>query len=131
MSDICIDFDVLKRVRTNLEHIGELMERPGQEMEEADGDALGVSMLASRMNDFGDAWSYGIKQIKKFSGAAVKTLDKMPHITRPDTQRVQDRPDAEQLSPDAASLWQGVRPPPRQRSAPREPMPPHHEVSRS
>ncbi|MFC0495212.1 hypothetical protein ACFW4O_10935 [Streptomyces mutabilis] len=77
MSDISIDLGVLKRVRTNIEQIGETMERPGKEMEEVDGASMGVSMLASRMNDFGDEWSYGIKQIKKFSGAAVKTLDAM------------------------------------------------------
>ncbi|MEU2596422.1 hypothetical protein [Streptomyces hirsutus] len=77
MSDIYIDFDVLKRVRGNIERIGEIMERPGREMEEVDGASMGVDMLASRMNDFGDEWSYGVKQIKKYSGAAVKTLDKM------------------------------------------------------
>lgn len=77
MSDIYIDFDVLKRVRGNIKSIGELMERPGQEMDDVDGNAMGVTALASRMDDFGDEWSYGIKQIKKFSGAAVKTLDKI------------------------------------------------------
>ncbi|MEF9904412.1 hypothetical protein [Streptomyces sp. P9-A2] len=77
MSDIYIDFDVLKRVRGNIERIGEIMERPGREMEEVDGASMGVDTLASRMNDFGDEWSYGVKQIKKYSGAAVKALDKM------------------------------------------------------
>ncbi|MFE7813970.1 hypothetical protein ACFU5P_18815 [Streptomyces sp. NPDC057433] len=77
MSDIHIDFDVLKRVRSDIERIGEIMERPGREMEEVGGASMGVSMLASRMNDFGDEWSYGVKQIKKYSGAAVKTLDRM------------------------------------------------------
>ncbi|WP_328552951.1 MULTISPECIES: hypothetical protein [unclassified Streptomyces] len=77
MSDIRIDFDVLDRVRRDIKHIGELMEGPGKEMDEVDGDSMGVSMLAARMNDFGDEWSYGIKQIKKFSGAAVKELDKI------------------------------------------------------
>ncbi|MFF0189506.1 hypothetical protein [Streptomyces sp. NPDC005244] len=61
----------------DIEHIGELMDGPSKEMDEVDGDSMGVSMLAARMNDFGDEWSYGIKQIKKFSGAAVKELDKM------------------------------------------------------
>ncbi|MFC8965108.1 hypothetical protein [Streptomyces sp. NPDC057094] len=77
MSDIRIDFDVLDRVRRDIKHIGELMEGPGKEMDGVDGESMGVSMLAARMNDFGDEWSYGIKQIKKFSGAAVKELDKM------------------------------------------------------
>ncbi|MFD9022972.1 hypothetical protein [Streptomyces parvulus] len=77
MSDIHIDFGVLNRVRSNIEHIGEIMERPGKEMDEVDGASMGVSTLASRMNAFGDEWSYGIEQIRKCSGAAVKTLDKM------------------------------------------------------
>ena len=77
MSDIRIDIGVLHRVRSDIERIGEIMERPGREMDEVDGDSMGVSLLASRMNDFGDEWSYGIKQIKKYSGAAVKALDTM------------------------------------------------------
>ncbi|MFI6492766.1 hypothetical protein [Streptomyces sp. NPDC050564] len=77
MSDIYLDIDVLDRVRKNIKSIGDLMERPGQEMDEVDGNAMGVMALASRMDDFGGEWSYGIKQIKKFSGAAVKTLDKI------------------------------------------------------
>ncbi|MFD5236009.1 hypothetical protein [Streptomyces tendae] len=77
MSDIYIDFEVLARVRSNIDHIAEVMERPGREMDEVDGESMGVSALASRMNDFGDEWSYGIKQISKYSGAAVKMLDKM------------------------------------------------------
>jgi hypothetical protein len=77
MSDIYVDIDVLDRVRKNIKSIGDLMERPGQEMDEVDGNAMGVMALASRMDDFGDEWSYGIKQIKKFSGAAVKTLEKI------------------------------------------------------
>ncbi|MGW2651532.1 hypothetical protein ACWC2T_43335 [Streptomyces sp. NPDC001393] len=77
MSDIYIDIAVLNHVRGDIAHIGEIMERPGREMDQVDGESMGVSLLASRMNEFGDEWSYGIKQIKKFSGAAVKTLDKM------------------------------------------------------
>ncbi|MEV5005824.1 MULTISPECIES: hypothetical protein [unclassified Streptomyces] len=77
MSDILIDLDVLSRVRGDLKHIGEILERPGREMDGVDGDAMGVGVLASRMNEFGDEWAYGIKQIKKYSGAAVKVLDQM------------------------------------------------------
>jgi hypothetical protein len=60
MSDIYVDIDVLDRVRKNIKSIGDLMERPGQEMDEVDGNAMGVMALASRMDDFGDEWSYGI-----------------------------------------------------------------------
>ncbi|MFF4306412.1 hypothetical protein [Streptomyces sp. NPDC001601] len=66
---------MLQRVRDDIQHIGEIMQRPGREMDEVDGVAMGVFVLAVRMNDFGDEWSYGIKQIEKFSGAAVKALD--------------------------------------------------------
>ncbi|MFF2363557.1 hypothetical protein ACFVU0_12675 [Streptomyces sp. NPDC058122] len=68
---------MLDRVRRDMKHIGELMEGPGKETDEVDGDSMGVTTPAARMNDFGDEWPYGIKQIKKFSGAAVEELDKM------------------------------------------------------
>ncbi len=41
----------------------------------------------------------------------------VPNLPRQDAQRVQDRPDAEQLSTDVASLWKGVCAPLRQRGA--------------
>ncbi|MFD4633281.1 hypothetical protein ACFVYR_25395 [Streptomyces sp. NPDC058284] len=77
MSDIRIDFAFLARVREDLRHVTDIMKRPGREMDDVDGVSMGVPELSFRMNDFGDEWSYGIKQIGKYSEAAVKTLTKM------------------------------------------------------
>ncbi|MFE9249592.1 hypothetical protein [Streptomyces sp. NPDC007088] len=77
MSDLSVDYAVLNRVRNNLEHIAELMKRPGREMEQVNGDSMGVPELAGRMDDFGDEWSYGIKQLTKFSGKASQALLKI------------------------------------------------------
>ncbi|MFJ3710781.1 hypothetical protein [Streptomyces sp. NPDC090053] len=77
MSDLRVDVDVLDRVRGNLKHISDIMERPGREMDKVDGASMGVVELALQMNDFGREWSYGIKQINKFSDSAVNTLDKI------------------------------------------------------
>ncbi|MCK8438170.1 hypothetical protein ACWZEH_18745 [Streptomyces sp. QTS137] len=77
MSDLSIDYEVLNRVRHNLDHIAHLMKKPGQEMERVSGDSMGVPELARRMDDFGDEWSYGIKQLTKFSGNASKALLKI------------------------------------------------------
>ncbi|MFF8536215.1 hypothetical protein ACF07B_30370 [Streptomyces sp. NPDC015532] len=77
MSDLAVDYAVLKRVRHNLDHIAELMKKPGQEMEHVNGDSMGVPELAERMDDFGDEWSYGIKQLTKFSGKASEALLKV------------------------------------------------------
>ncbi|MEU6995601.1 hypothetical protein ABZ953_33715 [Streptomyces sp. NPDC046465] len=43
-------------------------------MEQVTGGAMGVPELARRMDDFGDEWSYGIKQLTKFSGKASAFL---------------------------------------------------------
>ncbi|GLW50952.1 hypothetical protein Stsp02_66130 [Streptomyces sp. NBRC 14336] len=43
-------------------------------MEGVTGDAMGVPELAKRMDEFGDEWSYGIKQLTKFSEKASKAL---------------------------------------------------------
>ncbi|MGC0409280.1 hypothetical protein RKD32_002142 [Streptomyces sp. SAI-195] len=74
MSDLSADYEVLMRVRHNLDHIALLMKKPGREMELVTGDAMGVPELARRMDDFGDEWSYGIKQLTKFSEKASKAL---------------------------------------------------------
>jgi hypothetical protein len=65
---------VLNRVRHNLDHIAELMKKPGGEMKEVTGSSMGVPELARRMDDFGDEWSYGIKQLTKFSEKASEAL---------------------------------------------------------
>lgn len=77
MSDLSVDYAVLNRVRHNLDHIAHMMKKPGQDMEKVSGDAMGVPELAKRMDDFGDEWSYGIKQLTKFSGKASEALLKI------------------------------------------------------
>ncbi|WP_406473896.1 hypothetical protein [Streptomyces sp. NBC_01615] len=77
MSDLPVDYAVLNRVRHNLDHIAHLMKKPGQEMEHVSGDSMGVPELAKRMDDFGDEWSYGIKQLTKFSDKASEALLKV------------------------------------------------------
>ncbi|MEU9069676.1 hypothetical protein AB0D60_22645 [Streptomyces sp. NPDC048306] len=74
MSDLTADYEVLNRVRHNLDHIAELMKKPGREMEKVTGNSMGVPELARRMDDFGDEWSYGIKQLTKFSEKASEAL---------------------------------------------------------
>lgn len=77
MSDLSVDYAVLNRVRHNLDHIAHMMKQPGRDMEKVTGDAMGVHELAERMDDFGDEWSYGIKQLTKFSGKASEALLKI------------------------------------------------------
>ncbi|WP_250300939.1 hypothetical protein [Streptomyces sp. A 4/2] len=77
MSDLSIDYEVLNRVRGNLDHIAELMKKPGQDMKHVSGKSIGVPELAKRMDHFGDEWSYGIKKLTKFSANASKALLKI------------------------------------------------------
>ncbi|MEU4926971.1 hypothetical protein AB0G54_10770 [Streptomyces yokosukanensis] len=77
MSDLYIDNAMLQRVRKNLAHIDELLTKPAKAMEAVDVRAMGASELEKRMESFGNEWHYGIKQLKKFSGTAVKALNKI------------------------------------------------------
>lgn len=77
MGDLSVDYAVLNRVRHNLDHIAHLMKQPGRDMEKVSGDAMGAHELAKRMDDFGEEWSYGIKQLTKFSGKASDALLKI------------------------------------------------------
>ncbi|GAA2122310.1 hypothetical protein [Streptomyces synnematoformans] len=74
MSDLYVDGDMLDSVRHDLLHIVKVLKKPGEEMEQLDGTDMGVTKLASRMDDFGDEWSYGIKQLAKFSDRAADAL---------------------------------------------------------
>jgi hypothetical protein len=75
MSDLYIDGEMLNRVRHNLRDIDELFAKPIHAMADIDAKAMGASDLERRMEEFGDEWSYGIKQLRKFSKGAAKTLD--------------------------------------------------------
>ncbi|MEU0472122.1 hypothetical protein [Streptomyces olivaceus] len=74
MGDLYIDFEMLEKTQKDIRDIHEVMAAPCREMEEVDGAAMGVFKLAQRMDDFGDEWSYGIKQMSKFSKSAAKAL---------------------------------------------------------
>jgi hypothetical protein len=75
MSDLYIDGEMLNRVRHNLRDIDALFGKPIRAMTDIDAKAMGASDLERRMEEFGDEWSYGIKQLRKFSKGAAKTLD--------------------------------------------------------
>ncbi|MET9758700.1 hypothetical protein ABZ016_06535 [Streptomyces sp. NPDC006372] len=75
MSDLYIDGEMLNRVRHNLRDIDDLFAKPISAMKNIDAKAMGASDLERRMEDFGDEWAYGIKQLRKFSKGAAKTLD--------------------------------------------------------
>ncbi|WP_330307013.1 MULTISPECIES: hypothetical protein [unclassified Streptomyces] len=68
MSDLYIDNAMLQRVRKDLAHIDDLLEKPAKAMDAVDVRAMGASELEKRMDSFGEEWNYGIKQLKKFSG---------------------------------------------------------------
>lgn len=77
MSDLYIDGQVLENVRRNLGRIGKLLEGPIREMEQVDAKSMGARDLEKRMAEFGDEWSYGIGELRKFSAGAVKGLNKI------------------------------------------------------
>lgn len=77
MSDLYIDGEMLNQVRRNLRHIDGLLGKPIHAMADIDAKAMGASSLERRMEEFGDEWSYGIKQLGKFSKGAAKALDKI------------------------------------------------------
>jgi hypothetical protein len=74
VSDLYIDFEMLVRTQKDIRDIHDVMAKPCREMDEVDGASMGVFKLAKRMDDFGDEWSYGIKQLSKFSKSAAKAL---------------------------------------------------------
>ncbi|MGI5471657.1 hypothetical protein [Streptomyces sp. CA-132043] len=77
MSDLYVDYAMLKRVRHNMAHIGEVLDKPARAMEKVDAKAMGAAELERRMDEFGDEWSYGFGQLRKFTKGAVEALDQI------------------------------------------------------
>ncbi|WP_062207712.1 hypothetical protein [Streptomyces sp. NBRC 109706] len=76
-SDLYLDYDMIRATRDNIRQVADLMERPCQAVAEADGAAMGVTRLVSRMDDFGDEWEYGISQLGEFAEEAAAALDEV------------------------------------------------------
>jgi hypothetical protein len=74
MADLCIDFDVLERVRGNLADVEDLLKGPCRGMADLPADAAGHDDLRSRLREFGDEWDYGIGKLGEFSGGAADAL---------------------------------------------------------
>lgn len=75
MADLCIDFDALERVRTNLTNVEDLLKGPCKGMADLPSDAAGHDDLRSRLREFGDEWDYGIGKLGDFSGGAADALN--------------------------------------------------------
>ncbi|MBW1601187.1 hypothetical protein JJV70_03525 [Streptomyces sp. JJ66] len=65
---------MLEQTRKDIKNISDQMKKPCREMEKVDGAAMGVTELEARMDQFGDEWSHGIKQLAKFSDVASEAL---------------------------------------------------------
>jgi len=74
MADLCIDFDVLDRVRRNLVDVEDLLKGPCKGMADLPSDAAGHDDLSSKLREFGDEWDYGIGKLGDFSGGAADAL---------------------------------------------------------
>ncbi|MGW0732747.1 hypothetical protein [Streptomyces sp. NPDC002851] len=77
MSDLYIDYEMLDSTRKDLRKISRILKKPGEEMEYVKASHMGVRKLSDRMNEFGEEWSYGIKELAKFSDAAAEALKKI------------------------------------------------------
>lgn len=77
MTDILIDWDVIRRTRTNMRHMSDLLSGPGRDMRGLDADAVGVPELERRLDEFGEEWEYGIGQLARFAGNAAEALDEV------------------------------------------------------
>lgn len=74
MADLFIDFDALRRTRTNLADVRDLLNGPCNQMADLPVDAAGNEDLKKKLREFGDSWDYGIGKLGEFGGACVDAL---------------------------------------------------------
>lgn len=77
MADLYIDFDGLARTRSDLDHVSDLMHSPLDELAGQAGAITSIDHLRSRLEDFGDAWDYGIKKLGTYSQGVGDALQQI------------------------------------------------------
>ncbi|WP_122818570.1 hypothetical protein [Nocardioides pantholopis] len=75
MADLFIDFAALSRVRHDMDGISDLLSRPVDAMRTRAAGATGHDGLRQRLQEFGDDWDYGIKQLGKYSAGCSEALE--------------------------------------------------------
>lgn len=74
MADLYVDMDSLRRTRSRLSRIAELLETPCRELRGVPLDSAGHEVLRQRLDSFADEWSYGIGKLGEFSEGTCEAL---------------------------------------------------------
>jgi hypothetical protein len=73
-ADLFVDGDFLVDVQSDFKNIEDLLGDTLRAMRNIDTSQIGPAPLRSRVNEFGDEWSYGVGQLGEFTGAVVDAL---------------------------------------------------------
>jgi hypothetical protein len=66
--------DTLRRTRSSLTRITELLDEPCRAMRNLPSQAASNDDLRSKLDEFGSEWEYGIKKLGEFAGAGADAL---------------------------------------------------------
>ncbi|WP_037627235.1 hypothetical protein [Streptomyces aureus] len=77
MSDLRLEDTVFEDLKKTFSTISDRMEATRRGLRGADASAVGEVKLVEDVQDFADDWGYGIKQLGKHAGGAVKMIDKI------------------------------------------------------
>ncbi|QCX78426.1 hypothetical protein C9F11_24050 [Streptomyces sp. YIM 121038] len=77
MSDLRLDGTVFEDLRKTFTTISDRMDAARRVLHGTDATAVGAGRLVEEVHDFADEWGYGIKQLRKHTGGAVRMIDKI------------------------------------------------------
>ncbi|KAA1374938.1 hypothetical protein [Aeromicrobium fastidiosum] len=75
MADLYFTDEMLQRIETTLATMERVLERPARAMQSATLHDLGRTRLTLAVEEFSDAWAYGIDELGRCSAEAVEALD--------------------------------------------------------
>ena len=74
MADLRFTEEMLQRIESTLASMEQVLERPSRAMRAAADHDLGRTRLTPAVEDFADAWEYGIDQLGRCSAEAVQAM---------------------------------------------------------
>ncbi|QDQ13047.1 hypothetical protein [Streptomyces spectabilis] len=77
MSDLRLDGTVFEDLRKTFTTVSDRMDAARRTLRGTDATAVGAGELVEEVHDFADEWGYGIKQLRKHTGGAVRMIDKI------------------------------------------------------
>ncbi|MEV6313847.1 hypothetical protein [Streptomyces sp. NPDC051776] len=79
MSDLRLEGTIFEDLKKTFSSVSDRMDAARRTLKAVDGSVVGADKLVEDVHEFSGEWGYGIKQLGKHTGGAVKMINQIGH----------------------------------------------------